>query len=81
MYRKCFVFPLLCIIIIPKFFHKIKKDRHTASFKALPGGGGYITGSGLFCTPVQFARGLFSHDIISKFSVIVAEQDDFTQYR
>lgn len=43
--------------------------------------GGYITGSGLFYTPTQFARGLFRHEIMLKFPVIVSEQSDFRKYR
>ena len=71
MYRKSFVFPLLCIIIIPKIFQKIKKDRHTASLKAYPGGG-HISGEKSFAYPVSLLRGLFHVEMVCEFVVIVA---------
>ena len=43
--------------------------------------GGYITGSGLIFASVAGMRGLFRHEIICKFPVIVAEQGDFRKYR
>ena len=42
---------------------------------------GYITGEKSFAYPIPFVRGLFRHEIMRKFAVIVAEQADFHKYR
>ncbi|MBQ7903290.1 MAG: hypothetical protein IJ362_06130, partial [Oscillospiraceae bacterium] len=42
---------------------------------------GYIPGSGLFYTPMSVLRGLFRHEMMQKFAVIVAAQADFRKYK
>ena len=49
--------------------------------QSITGWRGYITGSGLIFASVAGMRGLFRHEIMCKFPVIVAEQCDFSKYK
>ena len=49
--------------------------------QSITGWRGYITGSGLIFASVAGMSGLFRHEIMCKFPVIVAEQGDFCKYR
>ena len=42
---------------------------------------GGIMGEKSFASPIPFLRGLFRHEMMRKFSVIVAAQADFRKYR
>ena len=79
--RDLFYFSFTFYINYTKNFLKNQSNPPYGKPQSISGWRGCITGSGLFCTPIQFARGLFRHEIMLKFPVIVAEQGDFRKYR
>ena len=76
-----FCFPFTFYINYTKSFLKDQSKPPYGKPQIISGWRGCITGSGLFYTPIQFVRGLFRHEIIYKFPVIVAEQCDFRKHR
>ena len=64
-----------------KFLEKSKKTAIRQAQEHNRVAGGYITGSGLVFASVAGMRGLFRHEIVCEFPVIVAEQSDFHKYK